>query len=532
MQLRGVPDVCQLVLSYLTERFQVAHSGIYIWNQEEGGFILWPEGVRAPRKLLIIDPFIVFITDYDRRLRREQVEAAHSPVPVALRPGVGAFFAAAGCNLAIPLVLNQSLVGVIFLEGQISLALEPELDEVCYLATMGLSNAILYARLEGILAHLEEKVQERTRELENAQSQLVHSEKMAMLGVMVAGIAHEINTPSAVIDGSVENVLKNLTYVLFHLKKASREIPEALQIPFFRLANRISIMLSARRTLVIKDTFKKKKQLLAYLESEGWPEPRELSNFLVETGLYEAVRRASDAEGPEEFLQSSLFRDFRTLKENVPADHMRFIYRYLMEIGSCARSLQNMRQAIKSIIRIVRALKHYSHLDQGGMVRTDIRESLENTIIIMNSVLKGEVEMERQFGEVVPVVCNPDELGQVWTNLITNAYHALRPQGGGKILIRTWQESAEEVGVSISDNGPGIPEAIAGRIWDPFFTTKDQGEGSGLGLGIVRGIVQKHNARILMDTKVGEGTTFKLYFPVEQSAELSHVATRGNVHQS
>jgi signal transduction histidine kinase len=165
------------------------------------------------------------------------------------------------------------------------------------------------------------------------------------------------------------------------------------------------------------------------------------------------------------------------------------------------------------------------------MASVDIRDSLDNTIIIMNSVMKGEVEVLRQFGDVAPIVCNPDELGQVWTNLITNAYHALKGRAGGRITISTEQISDSEVAIRISDNGPGIPEAIRSKIWDPFFTTKDQGEGTGLGLGIVRGIVDKHHARIEMDSRMGEGTTFSVIFNVSQPEELEHAPSRGNVHR-
>ncbi|MCB1323540.1 MAG: HAMP domain-containing histidine kinase, partial [Leptospiraceae bacterium] len=125
------------------------------------------------------------------------------------------------------------------------------------------------------------------------------------------------------------------------------------------------------------------------------------------------------------------------------------------------------------------------------------------------------VEVERDYGEIPRVVCNPDELNQVWTNIITNAYQALKNRSDARIVLKS-RATENQVDISIRDNGPGMSADVLQKIWDPFFTTKDQGEGSGLGLGIVKGIVEKHNGHIRVNSSPGQGTEFIFSLPLRQ----------------
>jgi two-component system, NtrC family, sensor kinase len=182
---------------------------------------------------------------------------------------------------------------------------------------------------------------------------------------------------------------------------------------------------------------------------------------------------------------------------------------FLKHANSLDRNLKNIKFGIKNIVRIVRALKYYSHLDQASFADANLIEGIENILIILNNQLKHGIEIEKDFQPISLVPCNLDELNQVWTNIIQNASQALK--GKGKIKISTFEEPPFVV-LEIADNGSGIPADIIDRIWDPFFTTKDQGEGTGLGLGIVKGIIDKHKGKIFVRSKPGE-TVFKIMLP-------------------
>ncbi len=545
IRLRPTAEICQIVVEFLADTLGAAHQGIYLWSENEGAFTVWPQQSEVTRQFMIYDPFLLHMTDDDRVYYAGQV-ADLGPV----QADAERFFQQTGAELVIPLVLNQSLVGVIFAGRTGADLSSPEvmrlIGEVRSLAVMALSNSILYSRLEGILEHLEEKVRERTSELENAQSQLVQSEKMAMLGVMVAGIAHEINTPASVINGSVDNIERNLGHILNNLKELRKILPSDKQPTFFRLMNLIGAQLTSGQARPARDAFKRKRELSARLEAEGWQAARDVATFLVENGFYAprpgeengapAVADASAGESAEpadsldRFMRASVVKLLHNLNKDSEPEAVSFVIKFAQEVGNTARNLGNIRNGIRNIVRIVRALKSYSHLDQGGWSQADVHEGIENTLIIMSSVMKTEVAIERNFGQIPQITCNPDELNQVWTNLLTNAYQAMKDQSDGRIRIRT--EVAETGGrpavlVEIQDNGPGIAPEVLTKIWDPFFTTKDQGEGSGLGLGIVQGIIEKHKGKIEVQSHVESdssggverGTSFRVLLPVEGPGE-------------
>lgn len=511
IQLRPTDQVCRIVTEFVSEVL-AAPSGIHTWKEEEGAFV----DLDGSTRLMIYDPFLMYLADQDRIVRRAEFD--DSPADTMAREA-RRFFDQTGTSIAIPLVVNQSLVGVVLARTIAGADFSREtfvvIEEIRSLASMALSNSILYQRLEGILSHLEEKVQERTRELENAQSQLVQSEKMAMLGVMVAGIAHEINTPAGVINGGVDNIEKNLTFILGHLQRTGEEFQGDIQEKFFRAMNRVGLHMVARRAEV-KDAFKRKKTLTTLLEGENLACARDLAVFLVESGIYDPPAAGDTDEHHKTFFESALMQDIRAVFRALSGASAELALKFLVEAGSCARNLQNLRGSIRSIVRIIRALKSYSHLDQGKMSPVNIHEGLDNTLIILGSVMKNQVTVEREYAELPDVECNPDEMNQVWTNLITNAYQAMKKTEKAGLWVRTYKADDLHVGVSIRDNGPGIAAEIIHRIWDPFFTTKDQGEGSGLGLGIVKGIVEKHRGTIEVDSEVGRGTEFRVLLPVRQ----------------
>ena len=355
--------------------------------------------------------------------------------------------------------------------------------------------------IEELNRDLEEKVRARTEdltrakgalekayaELTQAELHMIHSEKMASLGQLVAGIAHEINTPSSAIGAAVFNVADDLRALSGQVRALLEEgLPAAEAHSFFALIER-ALAPDAGRRAGTAEIRQRSRVLEAVLSARGFAEPRELALTFTRLGLHDELERLADAAplptAATTFLESA---------------------------GRLALAVHDVRLSIATITRLVKALKGYSHLDQAEMIETDVHEGLETTLTILRSQIRYGVEVERRYGRLPPITANTHELNQVWTNLIHNALQAMN--GMGRLTIETWRAGGF-VGVRITDSGPGIPEAIRGRIFDPFFTTKDQGEGTGLGLGITQQIVQRHQGRIRVDSEPGR-TSFEVLLPL------------------
>ena len=160
--------------------------------------------------------------------------------------------------------------------------------------------------------------------------------------------------------------------------------------------------------------------------------------------------------------------------------------------------------------KIVQDLKSFSRVDESEHKRVDLNECLDSTINIAWNEIKYVASLDREYGDIPPVQCYPQQLNQVFMNLLVNAAHAI--EGQGTIRVRTWQEG-DTICVAVSDTGCGIPAENLKRIFEPFFTTKDVGKGTGLGLSISYDIVKKHNGEMLVESEVGKGTTFTVRLP-------------------
>ena len=157
------------------------------------------------------------------------------------------------------------------------------------------------------------------------------------------------------------------------------------------------------------------------------------------------------------------------------------------------------------------ALKTYARYEQSGeKTAASLTEGIETILTLYQNQLKQGVEVIKNYAEIPPVMCYPDELNQVWTNLIHNALQAMDYRGTLKIELT---EQSGQAKISVTDSGKGIPEEIKGKIFDPFFTTKPAGEGSGLGLDIVKKIVQKHQGKIEVESIPGQ-TIFHVFLPM------------------
>lgn len=353
--------------------------------------------------------------------------------------------------------------------------------------------------------NLEDRVNKRTTELletnrtlestlnnlQNTQEQLVQSEKMASLGQLVANIAHEINTPIGAVKASGKNIEDSIDRTLRNFPKLFQILNSTMRELFLQLIHSKKdqqlIMLSSReeRALV--------KEATKTLEEYGIEDARSIAETIVQLGLQDSIS------------------DFILLLKHPERD---FIFESAKNIANIVNSTHNINMAVDKVSKIIYALKSFSRVSNTDeMINFQLKESIEIVLTIYHNQIKQGIEIIRKYEDIPDVFCFPDELNQIWTNLIHNSIQAMKNQGTITISI---QQANKYAIVSIADSGPGIPESIIAKIFDPFFTTKPAGEGSGLGLGIVKRIIDKHNGRIEVKSEVGVGTEFLVYLPIRE----------------
>jgi signal transduction histidine kinase len=265
-----------------------------------------------------------------------------------------------------------------------------------------------------------------------AQEQLMQSEKLASIGQLAAGVAHEINNPIGYVFSNFET-----------------------------LGTYIARMLS---------------MLEAYQQAEA--------------SIADSVVREQMRSLREEM-------DMEFLVEDIP----------LMMAES--------REGITRVRKIVQDLKDFSRVDANQEWQwADLHTGIDSTLNIVSNEVKYKADVVKQYGDIPEIECQPSHINQVIMNIVVNGAHAIQGERG-VITIRTGREG-EQVWIEIADTGAGIPKEIQSRIFDPFFTTKPIGSGTGLGLSLSYGIIQKHNGQIEVQSEPGQGTTFRITLPIRQ----------------
>jgi len=298
-------------------------------------------------------------------------------------------------------------------------------------------NKLLKQQKESILSinkELKSKndaVESGIKKLKETQSKLVESEKMASLGQLTAGVAHEINNP-------VNYISSNLS----PLKLSIKEIMEILN----------------------------------------------------------EYRKLNEPESKGSSLEKA-----KQLEDKYDIEYL------VKELNTILDGISDGAERTKEIVL---GLRNFSRLDKHELKQVILSDMIDSSLVLLRNQYKDRIEVIKSYDpDLTYVECFPGQLSQVLMNILSNAIQAI--EGQGTITVKT-ELSGKESAIIISDTGKGIPNDELDNIFDPFYTTKEIGEGTGLGLSISYGIIQEHNGRIDVESKMGVGTSFKIFIPIRQ----------------
>ncbi len=324
---------------------------------------------------------------------------------------------------------------------------------------------------------------QRWREQED---RLRQSERMAQIGVLTAGLAHEMNNPAAAVTRGANELRPAIDrYVV-----AAKAMPSDLKLPF-RLAERERSVLSGM------DRADREEALEDALAELGLADPWRFSSSLVEAGF--------------------ALEDLAT----IPRDHASLVVEVMAAEADAYSLLAEIDEGSKRLSELVGALKSYSFLDQAPVQEVDVPKGIEDTLLILRSKTK-DIEIERNYEDGLPAItAYGSQLNQVWTNLIDNASDSVRDSATHDPRISIRAVAVDDcIVVTIHDNGPGIPRDVQDRIFEKFYTTKEPGKGTGLGLDTVYSIVvNQHRGAITVDSVPGS-TTFTVKIPRDQDTAV------------
>ena len=364
-------------------------------------------------------------------------------------------------------------------------------------------SARIDAPLDGDLGTLQERANKTAQALElttaklnQTQSALIHRGKMAALGQLVAGVAHEVNTPLGAIKASAESISLSSGDEL-ELFSLLSELTAAQQKRFFELLDlepdtEVLLMPSRERR-------KLRKQVGAQLIDANINSASNLAEDIVNSGLQAAVD------------------DILPLLQHEKGE---VLFDLLYNHISHRRHISNILTAVQRAAKIVAALKHYAH-GKSDQERHLVKLETEiDTVLTLNqNAVKAGIEIERDFSPDTPLIyIDVDKVNQVWQNLIMNAVQAMK--GKGTLRITT-APSKDGVLVQVIDSGCGIPTEHLAKVFEPFFTTKPVGEGTGLGLDICQAIINNHGGQISVESKPGH-TSFNIWLPAQPVEDNKH----------
>ena len=331
---------------------------------------------------------------------------------------------------------------------------------------------------------------ERARVFATTQMQ---QEKVSALGKLAAGIAHEMNNPASAIN-RISEELDNRWKLNFELTEALLKhniTPELIQ----RIQEIASNKNSSKNKITPLQRIQKEDEINDWLSERGISCKNEVAETFIDAGFSPA--------------------DLETINSDIDVEAFQHILEWLENLLSSERLIKDLEDASERITMLVDAIKSHVQMDRSGeLYCTDIHKDLEDTLILLGYKIRDKnITIKKNFCEDMPEVeVYIGELNQVWTNIIDNAIYAV-PKNG-KIVIET-ECNKKNMTINITDNGTGIPKEILSRIFDPFFTTKKVGEGTGIGLDIVRNVINRHKGEIKVNSIPGK-TEFVIRLPLTQ----------------
>lgn len=324
-----------------------------------------------------------------------------------------------------------------------------------------------------------------------------HRERLAALGTMAAGLAHELNNPAAAANRAASDLIEAI-------KAIGTTLDSFVEAGIERE--------DAEKLLALQRTALDRAATCTALDAlDAADEEDAMRDRLEDLGVAGAWRLAEPLARAR--VDDAWLSDVARLAGPATDAALRWVAASLT-----ARTLaQELKDSTERMGALVGAVKSYAYMDRGGLVEADVHEGLETTLVVLGHKLKHtRIEIVRDYDRSLPkLTVHGSELNQVWTNLLDNAIDALGETGA--IAIRTTLDGPC-VRVDVADDGPGIPDELRARVLEPFFTTKDAGRGTGLGLDTARRIVEeRHTGTLSFDTGP-QGTTFHVWLPLEGTA--------------
>ncbi|MDZ4725472.1 MAG: ATP-binding protein [Leptospira sp.] len=328
-------------------------------------------------------------------------------------------------------------------------------------------------------------------QIREIKSALIYSKKMAGIGKLFAGIAHELNNPISAIKASSDTISEISEKEISEMEKSKSIFQSLNQSEMKQLIHTISKSNEFSTVSSYTERKENKKRLKTFLNENSYECDDEELEKLMDVGLQNLDKN-----------------DLSILSHKNP-----HIKDYILSLRNLGQHLSIIRIAVDRAASMLHALKKFSRSTDKDReeIQFKLIENIETVLMIYQYQMKGKVSLKKTYLSDALLFGSPEELYQVWTNILLNALQAMNFKGN--IIINIQRKEAHSIEIRLIDNGPGIPNEIQKRIFDPEFTTKSLGEGSGMGLDLTKSIIQKHKGEIKVESEAGK-TEFIICLPV------------------